>query len=134
MDGMMVNLNRIMGIDNWKAARDSIGKVITALSITEEMLSLTFADGSTIELFDNGQCCCENRWMHTDDDLPYYVGATFMDIAIADGPEKTEEWGGTEESQFLKVKTSKGEFTVKTYNAHNGYYGGFVLAARLKED
>lgn len=31
------------------------------------------------------------------------------------------------EAQFLEIQTSGGFVTIKNYNSHNGYYGGFRL-------
>lgn len=107
----------------------SLNKEITALVVEDNELKLTFKDGTKIALFDGGQSCCENRYMNTDDDLKDYVGAKLQGVEVADGP--LEEHGyDTKESQFLKVETSKGTFTVVNYNEHNGYYGGFYIEAK----
>jgi len=129
MVGVCVALHKMAG--NKESAELfslKIGKVIESLKIENDELRITFEnDSEPIKLFDDGQSCCENRYMHTDDDLEYYVGAKLQGAEVADGPEEEDEWGETKESQFLKVETSKGVFTVVNYNEHNGYYGGFAV-------
>lgn len=78
-------------------------------------------------MWDNGQQCCENRYMDTDDDLSQLSGTTFVSIEIADCSLHANQDGDTEECQFLRIQTSDGMFVVKNYNIHNGYYSGFEL-------
>ena len=115
-----------------EALQKGVNQQISSLSIKEENedgLVFEFANGYKMRIFDNGQSCCEHRYMHTDDDLSYFVGATLLDAEIKDGPDEEREYG-EKESQFLVVKTSRGEFTVVNYNEHNGYYGGFAIVVR----
>lgn len=117
------------------AFQSAIGKTIQSLVIDpaentgDGALCFTFTDGSRLQLLDRGRSCCESRYMQTDDDLAYHVGATLTGAEVKDGPT-TEEYGEPHETQFLHVTTSKGAFTVTTHNEHNGYYGGFWLVAR----
>ena len=111
----------------WNAAQ---GKEIAALAMESEALVFTFTDGTKVQLFDDGQNCCESRYMTTDDDLGYYVGATLLDADVADAPSIDNEYD-VHEVQFLKVTTSKGVFTMETHNEHNGYYGGFVIVVNV---
>lgn len=105
-----------------------IGKVIESLKIEDNELLFSFVgDEIPIKLFDNAQRCCELRYMHTDDNLEYYIGSKLLGAGVANGPEEENEWGEAKESQFLKVETSKGVFTIVNYNEHNGYYGGFAI-------
>ncbi len=114
------------------AIKESKEKVIRDIKITDTELTITF-DNDELQIWDNGQSCCEHRYMHTDDDLSYYIGTRFLEAEEKDGPETTSEWGEPKESVFLIITTSKGQFTVVNYNEHNGYYGGFLLAARIIE-
>lgn len=75
--------------------------------------------------------CCEYRYMTTDDDLTWYNGATLLGVEVLNGPEIEIEHGGVHETQFLRVRTSAGWFTIETHNEHNGYYGGFNLRASV---
>lgn len=111
------------------------GKRITALRLdddeTNNALHFELEDGSKFALYDNGQSCCENRYMRTDDDLSYYIGSLFIEARIQDAPDMPDEYG-SHEVQFLIVATSKGEFTMQSHNEHNGYYGGFAICAKAE--
>ena len=109
---------------------DYIGKTITELELKDDSLYFTFADGSKIAMFDNGQSCCEYRYMTTDDDLLYFVGAKLVNVEVLDGPD-IDDGHDCHEMQFLHVTTSEGVFTVETHNEHNGYYGGFALTTKV---
>ena len=111
---------------------ESVGKVITALSLGEDdALHFTFEDGQRMKISDEGQSCCENRYMRTDDNLQDYVGATLLDAKMRSAPnvEKADEWSDEHEVEFLAVETSKGTFVMSSHNEHNGYYGGFAIRA-----
>lgn len=111
------------------AIKASIGKTITDVALVDEKLKFVFSDGKKIVIFDNGQSCCESRYMTTDDDLSYFKDCTFDNIELRDAPNMPNEWG-EHEVQFLLITTSKGVFTMETHNEHNGYYGGFLIVAR----
>lgn len=97
-------------------------------------LVLKFADGVEVEIFDDGQSCCEARYMRTDDDLSSLVGATLVRIETKDGPtEKDGEWDDVHEQIFVEVGTDKGFVTLANHNEHNGYYGGFGLTIKEVE-
>ena len=91
---------------------------------------MAFTDGTGIMFYDDGQSCCEERWMATDDNLDDFAGATFIDADLRDGPTVEDKWSETKESQFLLINTSLGTFTMVNYNEHNGYYGGFWVVIR----
>lgn len=131
--GIGVLLNRLSGnTESAKTVQENTGKVITALEITESELLFTFADDAKMKLFDDGQSCCEHRYMHTDDDIQDFVGATLQGAEVREGPMgEANEWEETKESEFLIISTSKGQFTVVNYNEHNGYYGGFSVCAKV---
>lgn len=116
------------------AVKDAKDRTIANIKLTggDTMLVIYFDDERRLEIEDCGQSCCEDRYMHTDDDLDFYIGATFLDARIEDGPiEKIA--GEYKECQFLLIDTSKGTFTVANYNEHNGYYGGFDISAAFWE-
>lgn len=100
---------------------------IVLLDFNEERLLLTLADPSTIKVWDDGQCCCEHRYLTCDDSLDYYIGSRLRRLELRKIEEKEEEYGDVHEIGFLIVHTSKGEFTICTHNEHNGYYGSFSL-------
>jgi hypothetical protein len=126
--GVMINMlggNR----ESVAAVQAAMGKTITALSLTDDQLRFEFEDGSRLRLWDNGQSCCESRYMQTDDDLPYYIGAKFVSAEVRDGGSTEDEWGERHEIQFLVVTTDRGTFSMASHNEHNGYYGGFWITA-----
>ncbi len=128
--GVMINLLSGSYAESIAVFRQNIGKKIANLEINEEDLIFTFTDGTKMRMFDDGQSCCETRYMHTDDDLKYFVGAQLWNAEVREGPtEEQGEYGEEEETQFLVITTSKGQFTVVNYNIHNGYYGGFDIKA-----
>jgi hypothetical protein len=94
-------------------------------------LVIDFIDSTGIVLFDDGRSCCENRYVHTDDDLAAFTGAVFLGCEIREASNVPDEYGD-HEVQFLLVHTSLGVVTIETHNEHNGYYGGFYLRAREK--
>ena len=118
--------------DSVQAFNASVNKTITALEIVDNQLLFTFEDNSQMALFDDGQSCCEDRYMNTDDDLETFIGSQLLSAEVREGPTKDidyEEILGTLETEFLIVSTSTGQFTVVNYNEHNGYYGGFLISA-----
>ena len=133
--GMGVMLNHLCGRDRGVSTlEECIAQKISKIEIEENELRIFFEGGKGIKLFDDRQSCCERRYMHTDDDLPYYVGSKLVGVELRDGPDAEDDWGDVKESQFLVVTTDQGSFTIVNYNEHNGYYGGFYLIARWLED
>lgn len=113
---------------NNEAVRGAVGKTIASVALDNDELVLRFTDGTGIKLVDEGQSCCEYRYMRTDDILTDYIGAEFRGAEIKDAPE-VDDGCTVHEVQFLEVQTSKGVFTMSSHNEHNGYYGGFWITA-----
>lgn len=111
--------------------KSSLNKTIEKVWLDEETdrLNFKFTDGTGMYLFDDGQSCCEHRYMVTADDLTEYADAKLLDVKLKDAPDQEDEYG-VHEVQFLDVKTDKGVFQMANHNEHNGYYGGFWLVAR----
>lgn len=129
--GVGVTIGMLAGNkDSVEAFREAMGKTIKTLSlIDDDALHFVFEDDTKIKLFDDGQSCCEIRYMRTDDNLEDFIGAELLDAEVADGPSQEGEWGEAHDIQFLKIKTSIGVFTMTSHNEHNGYYGGFLIRA-----
>lgn len=115
------------------ALKSCLGKKISTVKLDEEKdsLNFTFDDSTKLSAFDDGQSCCESRYMRTDDDLSYYSGSIFMDAEIRSAADIDHEWG-QHEIQFLNIVTDRGVFTMSNHNEHNGYYGGFSIKFELK--
>lgn len=111
-----------------KAHVDAVGKTIKAARLDKEWnaMRLDFTDDTGIKFFDDGQSCCEQRYMECADDLNAVVGAIFNGAEIKDGPTT----GDVHEIQFLQINTSNGPITCSNHNEHNGYYGGFAIVVR----
>lgn len=109
----------------------AVGKKILNVELVDDsVLRLVFEDGTGLEFSDEGQSCCERRYMSVDgDDLAEFIGASYVEAFIKDAPEIEDEWG-VHEVQFLEVSTSKGSITVSNHNEHNGYYGGFSVIVK----
>lgn len=107
-------------------------KQIATVVVDDSVMSIAFSDGSTLRLRDEGQSCCESRYMTCDDDLSSFVGARIRNIELADGPEETGEYGECHEVQFIRVDTTAGTIVVASHNEHNGYYGGFSIEASIE--
>ena len=129
--GMGVMIGMLGGnADSVAAFTGAVGKTIAALRLgDDDALHFEFSDGSKLKLFDNGQSCCEARYMLTDDNLADFVGAKLLGAEIKEAPDVEAEYG-THEVAFLEIQTDRGAFTMANHNEHNGYYGGFwVIAA-----
>lgn len=117
------------GTGESKALKDALGKRIIALEISDSSLTLRFDDLTAVALYDDRQSCCERRYMTTDDDIQAFVDTTLIDADVSKAPSGEAEHG-FHEAQFLNVRTNQGVLTIVNHNEHNGYYGGFNLAAR----
>lgn len=107
-----------------------VGKKITALSLGDDnRLHFVFEGGYKMCVYDDGQSCCETRYMHTNDKLEDFVGSVLQSATVQEAPNIPHEWG-EHEVAFLVVTTSLGVFTCETHNEHNGYYGGFLVRAK----
>lgn len=132
--GMMVMLGRLSGNrESAEAFQAVLGKVITDLNLDESRLLITFKDNIKIKLADEGQSCCERRYLTSDDDLQSFVGAVLLDAEVQEAPD-IADGSGVHEVAFLVVTTSRGAFTIETHNEHNGYYGGFLLRAAVVKE
>ncbi len=109
------------------------GRRITAAEMADERLKLTFEGGAKIDIWDNGQSCCESRYMRTDDDVQSLVDGVLNRIEAKSGPVEEGEYGDEHEIVFLEIGTDRGFVTVANHNEHNGYYGGFGLTVTLAQ-
>ena len=133
MIGMGVMINTLAGVGRGEEViKDCIGKEIASVSLgDDDALHFVFSDGVKVMVFDDGQSCCEARYMRTDDCLVDFVGSKFLGLEIKDAPDVEPDYPHEDvhEVQFLEIKTSKGCFTMSSHNEHNGYYGGFWICA-----
>lgn len=94
--GMEVMINTLFGNrETVETLQGAVGKVIREARIESDELRLSFTDGTGIALWDDGQSCCESRYMRTDDDLTKVAGSAFRGAEIRDAaePAKEDEYG-----------------------------------------
>lgn len=116
------------------SSEEYVGKVVENAYIDEDKLYIDFEDGTKIRIYDDGQSCCESRYMHCDDNPAALIGGSWIAAEIADGPTEEGDYGGPREQQFLVVKSTAGTITVVNYNSHDGYYGGFGMTIEDFDD
>lgn len=88
---------------------------------------MAFEDGTGLSLVDDGQSCCENRYMTCDDNLDYFVGAEYLGWDLGDVEFEGEKDYLCKDIQFLNIRTSRGVISVASHNDHSGYYDGFNI-------
>lgn len=111
-----------------------VGKKIMGITMENDELRLSFGSQGTLIVSDQGQSCCEHRYITTDDKLSDYVGGNLINIEVKPVPIPTldSDDGDCHDIEFVEVTTTKGSFVLVTHNEHNGYYGGFYVCARYE--
>ena len=111
-----------------------VGKKIMDVRLQNDVLFMSFGSQGALYIADEGQSCCENRYITTDDKLEDYVGGNLLNIEIKPVPIPTleDDSGECHDIEFVEISTTKGAFVLVTHNEHNGYYGGFSVQARYE--
>lgn len=104
-----------------------IGKIIEDIRISDNRLQIDFTDESKIDIWDDGQSCCESRYMTTDDDIKSIIGKTIVHIVSKGVESELDSNDESHEIVFIEIMTNDGFITLVNHNEHNGYYGGFGL-------
>jgi len=126
MLGIGVMLGQLSGNkDTVEAYQSAVNKTIVKAELSDDSLILMFDDGAGIKFYDDGQSCCESRYMRTDDHLSDFIGSKFLGAELKSAPDIDDS--ECHEVQFLEIKTDKGGFVMSSHNEHNGYYGGFNI-------
>jgi len=129
--GLGVMLNFLGGNEETVSAiKASIGNAITSIALDAESLVIGLSNGTSLKLWDDGQSCCETRYMSCDDDLQSFIGDKLVGIELKNTQNMEYEYGAYE-VQFLDIITDKSRFQIANHNEHNGYYGGFSISAQL---
>ena len=106
-----------------------VGEIITnAVFDGDSQITLSFGN-KRLSISDEGQSCCEHRYMNVQDDISYLIGKTYLGWELSDYTEEDESYA-VHEIQFLNIKTSDYVLQVANHNQHNGYYGGFCIEER----
>lgn len=116
-----------LGGGSKESAEKYYGRTITNVKFENDTFTLTFDDGVSIDITDQGQSCCESRYMTCDDNINALIGQSLRGITVKDTEDSSGEYGDCHEICFLEVQGDKGSVTFATHNEHNGYYGGFGL-------
>lgn len=106
-----------------------VGKMIVDAFMQDDSLFLEFENGLKIEVFDDGQECCERRHMSTDDDVESMVGCWLIHVDGRYGGD-IDDRQNVHEICFVEIQTDRGLITIANHNEHNGYYGGFKMMIR----
>lgn len=130
--GIGVMINMLAGNKSTvETIEKALNQKITSIKFADDALHFVMESGLKFRLEDDGQSCCEKRYMNCDDALEQFVGATFRSVEIREMPDlSNNEDYGNHEVQALVVITDRGNITAETHNEHNGYYGGFWIIAR----
>ena len=120
--------------DSLDAFMKVVGKKIMDVRLQNDVLFMSFGSQGSLYITDEGQSCCEHRYITTDDKLEDYVGGNLLNIEIKPVPIPTleDDSGEYHDIEFVEVSTTKGSFVLVTHNEHNGYYGGFNVTARYE--
>lgn len=124
--GLGVMINMLCGDNSAEILKECLNKKIKQINLVDDILHLEFKGGLKIKVWDDGQSCCEHRYMVCDDNLNEFIEGNLLGMEIKNAPNMGDEYD-VHEVQFLDVKTSKGVFQLATHNEHNGYYGGFSI-------
>jgi hypothetical protein len=144
--GVMINMLFGDGRETADALSASVGQIITDIKImlpdgeddnydrdrhTDEIV-ITLGNGKTLRVWDSGQSCCESRYITSDADLTSYIGQTIRDFRQGEYKTTIESESGEEHDvQNFLIDTTEGTIDFVTHVEHNGYYGGFSIAASL---
>lgn len=107
----------------------AIGKQITSAYKDGNAIRITFVDGSRLFIQDDGQSCCEHRYLTCDDEVESMVGEFFSSISTTLGNDRNSDSDMVHEICFVTIYTNRDHYTLCTHNIHNGYYGGFDIVA-----
>lgn len=105
---------------------------IASITLENDVLLFSFENGRSLQITDEGQSCCEHRYMSTDDELSSLIGAELVQVEVVSADDADDDHE-VHEQTFLKIRTRNGDMTVVTHNEHNGYYGGFDIKASWQE-
>jgi hypothetical protein len=129
--GVMINMLFGDG-ETQEAMTKAIGHTISGVKLENDEILVGLNNGSTLRVSDQGQSCCESRYITTDADLPSYVGRRIVGFELRDMPDVNDSSEHHEVQAFV-IRTDEGNIDFVTHVEHNGYYGGFSISASLSE-
>ena len=99
--------------ETMEALKEASGKRIEGLVLEDDVLRFSFSDGTGLKMWDDGQSCCEHRYMVTDDDLSEFEGAVFVSAEIREGPKMEDEYEvSAHKIQFFGDSYGQGRFDI----------------------
>lgn len=129
MKGLAVMINEMAGNKHSvEAITKALKTKIKEVSFHGNALHFVMESGFKFAIEDDGQLCCESRYMKCDDDLTKFAGATLLGAEVSRGPNEKD--ADPHEVEFLHVHTSLGDIVANCHNEHSGCYGGFSIRAR----
>lgn len=111
-----------------------LGKTIDSITLDkkEDIIRIAIDGGPRVIIRDEGGEGSEERYISTDDNLQAFSGARYLGSEIRE-PQDLGEADWYHEVQFFVIKTDRGNLTFESHNKHNGFYGGFLIRARLDQ-
>lgn len=99
----------------------------------EYKIILTLETGEVVVIYDDGQSCCESRYITVPEgEVRDLNGGRLIALIIKHSENnETSEWGDIHEVDFVEIVTDRHHLTFCTHNEHNGYYGGFNLVVDI---
>lgn len=126
-----LNLDKVTFVDNEEPGCEKYcGKIIEQIYMETDVLHILFTYGEHLSISDEGQSCCESRYMHCEDegDFDYHKGAVLRGCStMTYGDSEDGDYDAVHEKAFFNILTSKGVIQLVCHNEHNGYYGGFSV-------
>lgn len=119
-------------VDHWRGEPKTweFDFYVERIEFTDDLIRLIGED-STLEILDNKESCCEDRYLVFDGhpgDLEQGGKLTTVQYAPTD---ELPDVNGSHEVAFIHILLSGYRWlTFRTHNVHNGYYGGFHLIIR----
>jgi hypothetical protein len=110
--------------------KSCIGKIISSATVDEDGCYLGFTDGSRLSIADEGQSCCEQRYVTCDDSPEDLVGQPYAGYEVKESTNDHEDDYDVHDAVFVEVKAGLSSIVMETHNVHNGYYGGFDITEK----
>lgn len=122
---------------------EMIGRRIDSvtLDMAREVLKITAHDGTELTMFHVQDCCESVRLVDGDEDLRYLVGSTirsFTEVVSADRDDPSapsvEPYEESATFTFYKIRTDKGDATLRWLGESNGYYSESIDVQLYSEE
>lgn len=124
----IVTLYRQKEFEKSDLGKNYINQEIVSSSFDNDngLIKLFFKNKNELIIYDDGQSCCEERYLTTDDDILSIVGKKLRNIELKECSEKELDVG-IHEIQFLEISTDQNFITFCCHVEHNGWYGGIDI-------